>query len=62
MNTIEENMLIITNNNLEILNNMGPARNNMAVVEPVAGPIPVEPPNMVLQFDFEKKTSLFYFL
>ncbi len=55
MNSIEQNMLMTTNNTLEILNRMGPARNNMAVVEPVPDPIPAEPPDMVFQFYFEKK-------
>jgi hypothetical protein len=54
MNNIEENIIMPTNNNIELLFQMGSARNNMAVVEPVAIPIPYEPPDTVIRFYFQK--------
>jgi len=45
MNTIEENILLLAENNILVLmGQMGPARPNMAVVEPAMVP---EPPHMV---------------
>lgn len=46
MNTMDELLASPPNNSyLELLNSMGPARPNMAVVEPVAMPIPTVPSN-----------------
>jgi hypothetical protein len=40
------------NSMIEFLNHIGPARNNMAVVEPVAIPVLPAPPDMVFRFNF----------
>jgi hypothetical protein len=43
-----ENILLAAENNITVfLAQMGPARNNMAVVEPAMVPVPPEPPDMV---------------
>jgi hypothetical protein len=43
-----ENILLAAENNITVfLAQMGPARNNMAVVEPAMVPVPPEPPDML---------------
>lgn len=62
MDLIEENILMFTENNtLTLLNQMGAARNNMAVVEPVMVPAPLEPPAMVfyIYFVIQNVTCIF---
>lgn len=49
MDNIEKSICMTANNmpQLFIVNGMNIARNTMAVVEPVASPLPLEPPNLV---------------
>jgi hypothetical protein len=48
MSSLEQNILLPEENNtIILLAQMGPARYNMAVVEPAMVPIPPEPPDMV---------------
>lgn len=65
INTLEQNIVMTAaNNTTELLEQLVPARINMAVVEPVAVPILLEPPNMVFRFCFAKKIIFecyFYF-
>jgi hypothetical protein len=59
MNTVEQNILLLTQNNIALLGQMGPARNDMAVVEPVMVPEPPEPPDMVFQIFFVIQNFIF---
>jgi hypothetical protein len=65
INAIEQNIaMTAANNTAELLEQLRPARNNMAVVEPVAIPILLEPPNIVFRFYFANKIMFecyFYF-
>lgn len=55
MNNIDQNVLIGGNNNMTgLINNLGPARANMGVVEPVAVPVLPPPPYTVFCFNLGK--------
>jgi hypothetical protein len=49
-------------NMIHLLNHIGPARHNMAVVEPVAIPVLPAPQDMVFQFNLKKKIFRYLFL
>jgi hypothetical protein len=52
MSSLEQNILLPEENNtIILLAQMGPARYNMAVVEPAMVPIPPEPPDMLAPQD-----------
>jgi len=50
MNNIDETILITNTNIIGLLMQMNPARDNMAVVEPIAIRLLPEPPDMVFRF------------